>query len=87
TEDDIADFLLNTPDFFGRARAYECARVFLAERGGEIAGSAAVTVRDVLVGGRLERGGYEFQFFTTPEFRRQGVAQALRAAIEAWLRA
>jgi GNAT superfamily N-acetyltransferase len=82
---DVVVTLVNSPDFFSRARIYERANVFLAEADGEIAGSAAVTIRAVTIGGILRRAAYEFQVFTAPEHRRKGVAQRLREAIEAYL--
>jgi GNAT superfamily N-acetyltransferase len=82
---DLVVTLVNRPDFFSRARLYAQTKVFLAEADGEIAGSAAVAIREVLVGGMPHRVGYEYQFFTAPEHRRKGVAQRLRGAIEAYL--
>jgi GNAT superfamily N-acetyltransferase len=84
---DLTVTLVNTPDFFCRAKIYQRTKVFLAEADGEIAGSAAVAVRDLFVGGEPRRVGYEYQFFTAPEHRRRGVAQRLRQAIEEYLAA
>ena len=83
---DIAITTVNTPDFFARARAYDAATVFVAEDGGEIAGSAAGAIREQVVDGKLRRVGYEFQYFTAPEHRRKGVAGQLRQAIERYFR-
>ena len=82
---DIAITVVNTPDFFVRANGYESSAVFVAEDGGEIAGSAACAIRDLVVDGKRRRVGYEFQYFTSPAHRRKGVARTLRQAIEAYL--
>lgn len=76
---------VNTPDFFGRAKAYEWYRVYVAEEGGEIIGSAACAIREGLIDGRSHRIGYEFQYFTAPEARHRGVASRLHHHIEAVL--
>jgi GNAT superfamily N-acetyltransferase len=82
---DLVVTLVNAPDFFARSRIYATAKTFLAEADGKIAGSAAVAVRDVVIGGAARRVAYEFQVFVAPEHRRQGVAQRLRGAIGAYL--
>ncbi len=77
--------LLNEPDFFGRAKAYERSRVLVAEQDGELAGSAAVAVRDQCVNGERSSVAYEFQYFTAPAHRRKGVANRLRDAVDSTL--
>jgi GNAT superfamily N-acetyltransferase len=77
----------NTPDFFSRHRLYDESTVYVAERDGQIAGSASVAIRDCIVGGRPLRVGYEYQYFVDKGFRRSGVARRLRQRIEADLRA
>jgi GNAT superfamily N-acetyltransferase len=77
---------VNTPDFFSRANAYDDATVFLAEEGGEVAGSAAVAVREAIVNGVPRQIAYEFQYFTDAKHRRKGVARRLREEIESHLR-
>lgn len=79
------DFVVNTPDFFARARLYEQATVFIVEEQGRIAGSAACAVRNVLIDGRPYRVGYEFQYFTAAEHQGRGVARQLRVHIEEYL--
>jgi GNAT superfamily N-acetyltransferase len=74
--------LITVPDFFGRARLYESAETFVAEADGALAGSAAYTVREQRIGGRVRRVGYEFQYFTSPDHRRMGAAARLRERIE-----
>lgn len=72
----------NTPDFFARARAYPAHHVFVAEEDGQIIGSAACGLHEVLLGGEVRTVGYEFQYFTAPEARGQGVARELRGRVE-----
>lgn len=48
-------------------------------------GSAACAIRDAIAGARVRRVGYEFQYFTSPDYRRRGVARSLRERIESHL--
>jgi len=73
---------VNTPDFFARAKAYESYKVFAACEGDRIIGSAACAMRDAVVNGKISRVGYEFQYFTSPDYRRKGVANELHQRIE-----
>lgn len=73
--------VVNTPDFFARAKAYEAYRVFVACEGRKIVGSAACAVRQGLIDGEIKRIGYEFQYFTSPDSRRKGIAQRLHLRI------
>jgi GNAT superfamily N-acetyltransferase len=75
----------NIPDFFSRARVYETSKVFNAYEDDRIIGSAACAIRSAVVGPRVRRVGYEFQYFTSPDYRRRGVAHALREKIEGYL--
>lgn len=68
---------VNTPDFFGRAKAYESHKVFVAREGDRIIGSAACAFRDAVLNGKLSRVGYVFQAFVSPDDRRKGVASQL----------
>lgn len=77
--------LLNSPDFFARAKAYETHEVFVAQDGDMLIGSAACALREVLVNDKLQKVGYEFQYFTAPAYRRQGVGARLHQHIEAHL--
>jgi len=74
--------IVNTPDFFGRVRAYESHKVFVACEEDRIIGSAALAIRQGMVNGELSRIGYQFQFFTSPQHRRQGVAKQLHRQVE-----
>jgi GNAT superfamily N-acetyltransferase len=73
---------VNTPDFFARARAYASCNVFVACDENRIIGSAACAVREATVNGHLSRVGYEFQYFTLPEYRKKGIARQLHRHIE-----
>ena len=79
---DLMVSIVNTPDFFGRARAYESYKVYVASDGGTLRGSAACAVRTGLVNGVPRRVGYEFQYFTAPESRGKRVAGQIHARIE-----
>lgn len=74
--------VVNAPDFFARAKAYEAYRVFVACEGRKIVGSAACAVRRGLVDGKIKRIAYEFQYMTSPDLRRKGVAQRLHRHIK-----
>ena len=76
---------VNIPNFFSRVKTYESWKVFNAYDEDRIIGSAACATRDGIVGTRLVRVGYEFQYFTAPEFRRRGVASNLHQTIERYL--
>ncbi len=74
--------IVNTPDFFARARAYESHKVYVALEGKRIVGSGAVGFREAFVNGEKKPVAYEFQYFTSPEHRRKGVGRALHRRIE-----
>jgi GNAT superfamily N-acetyltransferase len=76
---------VNIPDFFSRVRAYESYKVYVACEGGKIVGSAAVTVREIMINGVKTPSGYEFQYFTSPSHRRKGIANKLHNHIENYL--
>jgi GNAT superfamily N-acetyltransferase len=77
--------VVNIPDFFSRARAYQSYKVFNAYEKGRIVGSAACAIRNAVLGARVLCVGYEFQYFTSPDCRRVGVARTLRETIENYL--
>ncbi len=77
--------IVNRPDFFARARAYEAYKVYVACEDGQIVGSGAVGLRESLVNGKKKRVGYEFQYFTSPDHRRKGVGRTLHRKIEDYL--
>ena len=77
--------VVNTPDFFARAKAYQEYRVYAASELDQVIASAACGVRQARIGTELHRVGYEFQYFTDPDHRRKGAARRLRESIEAWL--
>ena len=77
---------VNTPDFFARAKAYASYRVYVACEDSRIVGSAALAIHEAVLNGDTRRVGYEFQYFTSPDYRRQGVARSLHQHIEAYFR-
>jgi GNAT superfamily N-acetyltransferase len=77
---------VNTPDFFARAKPYESYKVYVACEDEHIVGSMACAVREGTVNGKINRVGYEFQAFTSPSYRRKGIAKKLHQHIENHLR-
>jgi GNAT superfamily N-acetyltransferase len=69
--------VVNTPDFFARAKAYATYKVYVACEGDRIIGSAACAIRDVLLNGEIHRIAYGFQAFADPDHRRKGIASLL----------
>jgi len=76
---------VNTPDFFARVKAYEKFKVFVACEGSNIIGSAACAIRNAAFQESTKRIGYEFQYFTSPQYRRKGISSKLRQRIEEYL--
>lgn len=74
---DLIASVVNIPDFFARAKAYEMYKVFIAFEGNQILGSTACGFKNATVNGKVERVGYGFQAFVSPEHRRKGVASKL----------
>jgi len=74
--------IVNTPDFFARAKAYRFSKIFIATEDNRIIGSAACATRNGMINGTLQRIGYEFQYFTSPDYRGKGVARQLHKQIE-----
>ena len=77
--------IVNTPDFFSRAKAYRTYKIFIASEDNRIIGSAACAIRKGVFNGEVKRIGYEFQYFTSPDFRGRGVAKQLHKQIEDYL--
>jgi GNAT superfamily N-acetyltransferase len=73
--------IVNTPDFFARAKAYHSYKVFVACEDNQIVGSAACAIREAFLNGTLRRVGYEFQYFTSPDYRGKGIAGQLHKQI------
>lgn len=73
---------INTPDFFARAKAYERFKVYVACDNNRIIGSAAVAIRKAIINGSLSRIAYEYQYFTSPDYRKKGVARMLHRHME-----
>ena len=68
---DLIVSVVNTPDFFARAKAYESYKVFIVHEGDHILGSTACGFKNAIVGGEVRRVGYGFQAFVAPEHRRK----------------
>jgi GNAT superfamily N-acetyltransferase len=74
--------IVNTPDFFARAKAYESYRVFVACEENGIIGSHACAIHNAVVNGKLSRVGYSFQTFISPSHRRKNLAKQLLQYME-----
>jgi GNAT superfamily N-acetyltransferase len=77
--------VVNTPDFFARAKAYESYKVYVACEDNRIVGSTACALRDALVSGTIRKVGHQFQLFAAPDSRRKGVASQLHQHCERYL--
>jgi GNAT superfamily N-acetyltransferase len=73
---------VNTPDFFARAKAYESYKVIVACEECRIIGSHAWAIRNAFVNGQLNRIGYSFQTFISPDHRKKGLAKNLLQYME-----
>ena len=73
--------LVNTPDFFARAKAYPSYKVFVACEDNQIVGSAAYGIREAFLNGTIRPVGYEFQYFISPDYRGKGIARQLHKHI------
>lgn len=69
--------IVNSPDFFARAKAYESYKVFVACEGKRIIASSACAARNANINGEVKRIGVGFQTFVSPEYRRRGIASLL----------
>jgi GNAT superfamily N-acetyltransferase len=74
--------IVNTPDFFARAKAYESYMVFVAHEENRIIGSHACAMRNAMVNGKLNKIGYSFQTFISPDHRKKGLAKKLLQYME-----
>jgi GNAT superfamily N-acetyltransferase len=77
--------VVNTPDFFARAKVYESYKVYVACEDNRIVGSTACAIRNALVSGTIRKVGHQFQLFTAPDSRRKGVASQLHQHREHYL--
>jgi ribosomal protein S18 acetylase RimI-like enzyme len=78
--------MVNTPDFFARAKAYIDYRVYAALEDKHIVGSAACAIHQALVNRKEEKVGYVFQAFVDPNFRRKHIASKMYYSGEEYLR-
>lgn len=77
--------VVNTPDFFARAKAYESYKVYVACEDNRIIGSAACAIRNAVVNGNIRQVGHQFQLFVSPDYRRKGIASKLYQQREDYL--
>jgi GNAT superfamily N-acetyltransferase len=77
--------VVNTPDFFARAKVYESYKVYVACEDSRIVGSTACAIRNALVSGTIRKVGHQFQLFAAPDIRRKGVASQLHQHRERYL--
>ena len=74
--------VVNTPDFFARAKAYASYKVYVACEENRIIGSHACAIRDGIVSGKASRVGYSFQTFISSSHRRKSLAKQLLQYME-----
>jgi N-acetylglutamate synthase-like GNAT family acetyltransferase len=74
--------IVNTPDFFARCKAYELYKVYVAHEGNRIIGSHACAMRNAMLNGKLNKIGYSFQTFISPDHRKKGLAKKLLQYME-----
>jgi GNAT superfamily N-acetyltransferase len=79
---DLKVSIINTPDFFARAKAHESYKVYVACEGDRIIASHACALRNAIVNSKLSRIGYSFQTFVHPEHRKKNVAKCLLQKME-----
>ena len=72
--------------FIDRAALFADHVLLVAEHEGSIVGVAAVGIKQTHVGGRPVLLGYVFDVRTNPSVRRQGIGQALVAAVDDYMR-
>ena len=78
--------VINTPDFFARAKVYEDFKVFVVCEDNRIIASAACGVRKAIIDNKAAKVGHEFQAFVDPEYRGRRIAGQLTQAREEYLR-
>jgi GNAT superfamily N-acetyltransferase len=78
--------LINTPDFFARAKVYEDFKVFAVCEDNRIIASAACGVRKAIRGNTVATVGHEFQAFVDPEYRGRRIAGELIQSREEYVR-
>ncbi len=77
--------VVNTPDFFARAKAFESYKVYVACEEDKIIASHACTLKNALINGKLCKIGYSFQTFVHPNHRKNNLAKRLLQQTEDYL--
>ncbi len=80
--DSIMLTTVNQPDFFARSSIYKQHKIFVAEENGEILGSLAGAIRNVLFDKKNVKVGYVFQMFVSTNHRRCGAGRMLYEALD-----
>jgi len=69
------------PTFARRAESYDHHHLVTARVGGTLVGVAALAVKDVVLAGEALRAGFGFDVRVHPDYRRRGLAGAMRDAL------
>jgi GNAT superfamily N-acetyltransferase len=74
--------IVNTPDFFAKAKAYESYKVLVVLDGKRIIGSGSFGIRRAIIDGEKVRIAYGFQGFVASEYRRRGALRLMQITAE-----
>ncbi|MCP3900182.1 MAG: GNAT family N-acetyltransferase, partial [Desulfobacteraceae bacterium] len=77
--------VVNTPDFFARAKAFESYKVYVVCEEDRIIASNACALKNALINGKLCKIGYSFQTFVHPDHRKKNLAKHLLQQAEDYL--
>lgn len=79
---------VNHPDYSWRTNVYGCGKVFVAydEADNHSMGSASCAVKFADINGLSTPVGYSWNYYTSPDHRRKGVANALITRVEEFYR-
>jgi GNAT superfamily N-acetyltransferase len=69
---------INAPDFFGRYRAFDRYKVFVACAGDRIVASDAFAIRPATIAGELRRIGHVSHTFVSPEIQASGIGSRFK---------
>jgi GNAT superfamily N-acetyltransferase len=71
-----------SPDYFARSQPYPDPHVFVATENHKIIGSAACTIRNVLIQGKPAKAAFAYGMMVDPTKRGKGIASQLQKHIE-----